>query len=246
MNSITHHDVVLSCRKMGIEAGCHLMVHSSLSSIGHVSGGAVTVAEALLEVVGPDGVLMVPTFTHSGTEYYDPRLSPSKNGAITESVRHRPEAVRSLHCTHAVTVIGPSADQLVVNDLNCGPLAMGCALDLLAKCDGLILLLGVGHNVNSIIHVGEDYAGDPDRHKRWSAENPKRVILNDPDSGEREILITSMMGSTVAFDLMEDELRSRGQIVDGHIGDAACQVMLGSDVIEATKRILKPILSQSC
>ena len=98
------------------------------------------------------------------------------------------------------------------------------------------------HQVNSTIHVGEDYAGDPDRHKQWNPDNPKRVILNHPERGEIEVLIRSMMGSTVAFAKMEEVLRTRRQIIYGHIGQAKCQLMQGQDVIDATVDILEPIL----
>ena len=232
-------DIIESLRVMGVRGGDHLMVHSSLKSLGHVAGGAQSVVEALLKSLDKNGTLMVPTFTHSGTDHFDPLKSPSRNGVITEAVRHRPESVRSLHPTHAVTVIGPDAEDLVVNDLNCGPLGKGCALDLLSQREGRILLLGVNHEVNSIVHIGEDYAGDPDRHKYWNPQNPKRVILNHPERGEEEIFLTSMMGRTIAFDRIENELRKRGQIIDGRLGEADCQLMKGSDVIIATKEILE-------
>ena len=230
-------------RQMGLRSGDGTVVHSSLSSMGRVEGGAQAVVEAFLEVLGPQGILMVPTFTHSGTEYFDPVQSPSKNGAITEAARHYPGARRSLHPTHAVTVIGPEADALIRDDLERGPLGRDCALDRLAKKGGWILLLGVSHQVNSTIHVGEDYAGDPDRHKRWNPDNPKRVILNHPETGETEVLITSMMGGTVAFEKMEGALRARGQIADGRIGAARCQLMRGQHVIDATADILRPLLA---
>lgn len=240
--TVTTEEIAEGLRALGIRAGEHLMVHSSLSSLGHVEGGAPAVVEALLEVLGPEGTLMVPTFTHSATEYFDPLESPSRNGAITEAARLRPGARRSLHPTHAVTVIGPDAEELLADDLECGALGKGCALDRLAKKGGRILLLGVSHKANSVIHVGEDHAGDPDRTKRWSPENPKRVILKHPDRGEEEVLLTSMMGSTVAFERMEGELRARGKLEEGRIGEAACQLMKGQDVIDATRDILRPIL----
>lgn len=240
---VTTDDIIEALRQMGLKAQDKIMLHSSLSSMGHVEGGADAVVEAFLEVLGTDGILMVPTFTHSGTEYFDPLKSPSKNGAITETARRHPRAIRSLHPTHAVTAIGPGAAALVCDDLERGPLGMDCALDRLAKRNGAILLLGVDHQTNSTIHIGEDYAGDSDRHKRWSPENPKRVILNHPEQGEIEILITSMMGSTIAFNRMEDTLRERQRIRDGRIGDAKCQLMRGQDVIDATVDILCPIFA---
>lgn len=218
------------------------MVHSSLSSMGKVKGGALVVVEAFLEVLGPEGTLMVPTFTHSATEYFDPQQSLSKNGAITEATRRYPGAVRSLHPTHAVTAIGPDADELVQDDLERGPLGAGLCPGSAGVEGGLVFLLGVDHKVNSTIYIGEDYAGDPDRHNKWNSENPKRVILNHPEHGEIEVLPTSMMGSIVAFEKLEEVLRDRRQILDGQIGAARCQLMKGQDVIDATVGILKPIL----
>ena len=93
---------------------------------------------------------------------------------------------------------------------------------------------------SSAIHIGEDLAGDPDRHKRFTPENPGRVTLNHPEKGEIEIELTSMMGHTRAFDELEELLRSRGQIRDGKIGEARCQVMDGADVVEGTVEILSP------
>lgn len=111
-NHVSRRDIVTAIREMGLQEGDKVMVHSSLSSMGYVDSGAVTVVEAFLEVLGSEGILMVPTFTHSGTEYYDPLATPSKNGAVSEAARKYPGAVRSLHPTHAVTAIGPDAEEL--------------------------------------------------------------------------------------------------------------------------------------
>ncbi len=240
--TVAQQDITTAILKMGLGKGHSVIVHSSLSSMGHVAGGGVTVVEAFLEVLGSEGTLMVPTFTHSGTEYFDPLESPSKNGAITEAARLRAGAVRSLHPTHAATAIGPDAEELVGDDLERGALAEDCALDRLAKKGGWVFLLGVDHQVNSTIHVGEAYAGDQYRHAGFSPDNPKKVILNHPQQGETEVLLTSMMGSTVAFEKMEGELRRRWQIIDGQIGAAKCQMMKGQDVIDAAVDILRPVL----
>jgi aminoglycoside 3-N-acetyltransferase len=235
--SVTQTDIIGDLQAMGLMAGDNVMVHSSLSSIGRVEGGAETVVEAFLELLGPEGTLMVPTFTHSGCQYFDPLITPSLNGAITEAARHVPGAVRSLHPTHAATAIGPDAERLV-DDGDRGALGRDCALDRLCKKGGYVLLLGVDHKSNSTIHIGEDYAGD-DRQKAISPENPKVVILNHPEKGEVEVTLTEMMGGTVAFERMEDALRERGQLLEGKVGEATCQLMKGEDVINATLDILK-------
>ena len=236
--SVVRSDVIRSLESMGLKAGDRVMVHSSLSSMGHVEGGAPTVLQAFLDVLGAAGTLMVPTFTHSGCQYYDPLLTPSLNGAITEAARSLPGAIRSLHPTHAVTVVGPDAEDLVEDDLDRGALGRDSALYRLIKKGGHVFLLGVDHRANSSIHIGEDYAGD-DRQASISPDHPKVVVLNHPQRGEEEVTLTEMMGSTIAFDRMEEVLRSRDQVVEGKIGEATCQLMKGEDIIAATVDILR-------
>ena len=225
---------------MGLRVGDGVMLHCSLSSMGRVEGGARTVVEAFLEVLGTEGTLMVPTFIFSSATYFDPVATPSRCGAITEAARLHPRAIRSYHPTHAVAVIGPNAADLVAGDEYARALGSGCALHRMIEAGGKVFLLGVGQGTNSAIHIGEDFAGDPDRHKRFTPENPGRVTLNHPDKGEIEVELTSMMGHTRAFDELEGLMRSRGQITDGRIGRAGCQVMVGEDVIQGTVEIFRP------
>ncbi len=49
---------------LGLRAGATVLRHSSLSSLGWVCGGAVTVIRALVQALGPQGTLMMPA--HSG------------------------------------------------------------------------------------------------------------------------------------------------------------------------------------
>ena len=241
MDSVTRSDITTGLRAMGLKAGDKVMVHSSLSSMGHVEGGADTVVDAFLDVLGSEGTLMVPTFTHSGCVYFDPLKSPSLNGAITEAVRARPEAVRSFHPTHAVAVIGPDADSLVEGDVKEGALGRNCALDRLRKAGGWVFLLGVSQKFNSTIHIGEDYGGDNRTLGIFNPENPKIVILNHPQQGGIEVPLTEMMGNTVvAFARMYDELKARGQLIEAMIGKAPCQLMKGQHVIDAAVDLLNP------
>ena len=64
-------------------------------------------------------------------------------------------------------------------------------------------------------------------------------MLNHPEQGEVEVALTEMMGGTAAFARMDEVLRARGQVVDGIIGEAPCQLMKGEDIIAATLDILK-------
>ena len=52
---ILKQDLLAAFRKLGMQPGMTVMVHTSLSSMGYVCGGAPTVIEALLETVGSEG-----------------------------------------------------------------------------------------------------------------------------------------------------------------------------------------------
>ena len=90
-------------RSLGLGQGDIVFVHSSLSSIGYVEGGADTVVDALLGVLSQEGTLAVPTFTDSdGGVLFDPVADRSGMGRISETVRTRPQALRSVHMYHSV------------------------------------------------------------------------------------------------------------------------------------------------
>ena len=54
---ILKSDVLNTFEKLGLKSGQVIMVHTSLSSIGYVCGGAQTIIEALIEAVGNDGTI---------------------------------------------------------------------------------------------------------------------------------------------------------------------------------------------
>lgn len=58
---VTKQDILEALEKVGVCKGQVLMVHTSLSSLGYVCGGAQVVIEALLEGVGREGTIMMPT-----------------------------------------------------------------------------------------------------------------------------------------------------------------------------------------
>jgi aminoglycoside 3-N-acetyltransferase len=224
-------DLVAGLRALGIERGDLLQVHSSLSRLGYVEGGAETVVDALLEVVGPVGTVMVPTFNHGRAEIYDARETPSVSGAVTEALRRRPEAFRSLHPTHPYGAIGPEAEALVAGHLEVDTFDRRSPLGKLADQGGYVLLLGVGMRANTAAHIGEWMARVHCIGFNWE---PRRVRLEDGRIIPAWGVVWRDGPCLIEWDPLEERMRSRGMIRDGRIGDGEAHLMRALDVIEVT------------
>jgi aminoglycoside 3-N-acetyltransferase len=150
--------LVRDLTRLGVPSGGLLMVHSSLRSLGHVAGGAHTVVGALLEALGPDGTLVVPTFTYPIARepgfVFDPLRTPSLMGAISDSARRHPGAQRSIHLWHSIAAIGPLAETIVTAG---GESAWDSDSPMrqIRDRDGQYLLLGVPYQNLTAVHVCE-------------------------------------------------------------------------------------------
>ena len=226
-------------RELGLEPGDGVIVHSSFRSLRPVDGGPEAVIDALLDAVGERGNLMLPTFNYTTPlpePYYDADATPCRTGIIPELGRRRPGAVRSLHPTHSVAVIGPDADALTRDHLSVRAIGAGSPIDRLAKAGGKVLLVGVGHISNSTVHVAEEYAAIPK--VSWYDPLPD-VKMRMPDG--RVVLhpLDASPSCSAAFGAAEHALRRRGRIRDLRIGPARCQLMTGRDVIELVGEIIE-------
>ena len=225
-------------RCLGLNPGDSVIVHSSYRSIAPVEGGPAGVAEALLQAVGPEGNVMLPTFNYSRPvpePWYDPALTPCRTGIIPELGRQRPGAVRSLHPTHSVAVLGPRAEDLTRDHLEGRALGVGSPLDRLARLGGKVLLLGVGHVSNSAVHVGEEYAGLPKAPYYDEMPTPKVRL---PDGRIIEHELDTSPSCSAGFGGVEGELRRMGAVSDARIHGGKVQLMRVQDVLDAVVELL--------
>lgn len=235
---VTREDVARELHKAGVNRGDNLLVHSSMSSLGWVEGGPDAVIDGILDVIEPDGTAMVPTFNYWATEIFDPQITPGLTGAVSEALRRRSTAVRSLHPTHSVAAIGRRASEFTSNHDVAGALRLDSPVDRLAKANGWVVLLGVRHDSNSTVHVGEAYA------KPWylgfpfTADDPECAKIVDHGSIREVKLVGLQSGCSVAFNAIELPLRRDAAIIDFKIGNAMCQLMRGQTIIDKTVELI--------
>jgi len=171
---------------IGLRDGMTVLLHSSLSSIGWVSGGATAVILALEDILGPSGTLVMPA--HSGDlsdpevwenppvpkswwkiikktmPPYDCDLTPTRGiGVIPEVFRKQKDVLRSAHPQVSFTARGLNAEFITsehILEFGCGE---GSPLKKIYDLNGYILLLGVDHSSNTSIHLAEALADYSDK-----------------------------------------------------------------------------------
>ncbi|MBI4532048.1 MAG: AAC(3) family N-acetyltransferase, partial [Candidatus Latescibacteria bacterium] len=154
--TVSRKQLIADLKVLGLKRGMDVMVHSSLSKIGHVIGGADAVVDALLSVIGKRGTLMMPSFNHGAAFVFNPMTTPTTNGTIPDAVWRHPEAVRSLHPTHPVAAIGQKAEVFCHNHLEGGIWEQDSPIGKLIHSGGFILSLGVTHDATTAYHVAEN------------------------------------------------------------------------------------------
>ena len=166
---VTKQQIVTELRQIGMKEGQVALVHAALRTFGQVQGGADTVVAALLEVLGPQGTLVVPTFTFAHEAVpdpvIDPKTDPSEMGAISEAVRLRPEARRSITYRHSFAAVGRWAEEVTAVDPALSPFDVRSSYGVMLALNGQVVLLGVTYNSSSTHHFAEWICNVPYRHK---------------------------------------------------------------------------------
>ncbi len=173
-------------REIGLEAGMSLLVHSSLSSMGWVCGGAQAVISALKRTIRPFGTLIMPSHSTQLSDPagwrsppvpeswwetiretlppYDPDLTPTRGmGAVAETFRTQPDVYRSIHPQLSFCAWGEGALQVLSGHSLDYSLGEESPLARLYDGDALVLLLGTGYEVHTSFHLAEYRADYPCR-----------------------------------------------------------------------------------
>lgn len=164
---VTKADIVAGVRALGIKPGDRLVVHSSLSSFGHVIGGAPAVVEALLESVGSAGLLMMPTYARKKDDNGDLLAHGFENervstGTIPATFARHPRAFRGHNPLYSITCAGEGAQELArENGQLMFPYGDDQQYRVFLQSGGYVLLIGVGERVNSSIHAVEEMYDPP-------------------------------------------------------------------------------------
>jgi aminoglycoside N3'-acetyltransferase len=181
-------------------SGRPLCVHASLRSFGWIDGGAQAIVDGLL---AEGCTVLVPTFSWDAFIVDPlPHQQPSRNGALyvarpgERAGTHRsfrtdtmeldradmgalpaavlaiPGRVRGDHPLCSFSAVGPLARSLVDRQ---APLRVTGPLEALVEADGAVVLMGVGVDAMTLLHLAEERAGR-NLFRRWANDGAGRPM----------------------------------------------------------------------
>lgn len=218
MTQVNKAQVQAELTKIGLKKGDNLIVHSSLSSIGKVKGGADTIIDAILDIIGSDGNLVMPTFGSDGA-VFNPKESNTNLGIIPIAMMKRKEAVRSKHPLASVAAIGPKAEWLI-KDHEKTSVAHGknTPYAKLSEINGKILLLGVDQDRNTFLHTIEETLQLP-------YLKPKKAKYLDEKGKTKTLISKYFPGPHRNFIGLQAWIEKQGLTQKGKVGNSVAQLI---------------------
>lgn len=247
MEPLTIDSLVANFKELGVKEGMTVLVHSSLSSLGWVCGGAEAVIHALIEAVGSDGTIVMPAQSASNSdpaEWQAPPVPeswwpiirnnmPAFNketsqtrgmGAIAELFRSFPGVERSNHPMYSFTAWGKHSNYIVEEQ----PLEEGFGerspLAKIYELHGMVLMIGVGHDSNTSLHFAEHAVPNKTVQTKSAAimENGERIWKT-----YKEIEYDSDV-----FEQIGKEFEESGDYYTTKIGKATCKLIKQRKIVD--------------
>jgi len=214
-------ELVRQLLPLGVEPGGVLLVHAAFSSVGPVEGGPPGLIEALLAALGKDGTLVMPSMADDDDTPFDRTESRCRAvGIVADTFWRMPGVLRS-DSPHAFAAFGPLAERITEPHPVDIPHGLHSPPGRVYELGEQVLLLGVGHDADTTIHVAENLAGVRYRQPKYATvlENgqPKRYEYGETDHCcENFALLDAWLGD-----------RQRR----GKVGNAAARLARSRDIV---------------
>lgn len=217
-------EIAAQLRALGVAEGGVLLVHTSFRAVRPVDGGPMGLIAALRDVLGPRGTLVMPSWSGDDDTPFDPLTAAAAPdlGIVADLFWRQPGVLRSDHA-HAFAAAGPLAAEIIADPLPLPPHIPESPVGRVRELDGQVLLLGVGHDANTSLHLAEVVAGAPYRLRKYRTilqkGRPVRVEYGENDH------------CCQRFGLADDWLRQRGLQAEGRVGHAHARLMRARDAV---------------
>jgi aminoglycoside 3-N-acetyltransferase len=246
--------LTIDLKRLGVKEGMTIIVHSSLSSLGWVCGGPVTVVQALMDVIGENGTIVMPTQTGDNSDpenwgnppvpkewwdtirenmpAYHPDYTPTRSmGRIVEVFRTYPNVKRSNHPTYSFAAWGKNSDYILSEHSLEEGFGERSPLGKIFELDGYILLIGTGYDSNTSLHLAEHNIPNQQRINKGSA------LFEDGVRVWKEY--TEINYDSDVFEELGSDFELYHSIGSGEVGLAKCKLISQRELVDFARIWLK-------
>ena len=218
--------LVSQLRALGVQPGGLLLVHTALSKVGT---SPHSIIDALLTALGAGGTLVMPSMADDDDTPFDPGTMPCRAvGLVADTFWRMPGVLRSDN-PHAFAAHGPLASRITQPHPIDVPHGVDSPPGRVFELNGSILLLGVGHDCSTTMHVAEAIAGVRYRQPKYATVledgKPKRYEYGETDH------------CCENFNLLDEWLGQRQQ--RGRVGHADARLFRSRDAVTAALERLR-------
>lgn len=235
--------------ELGMSKGQNVIVHTSMKKFGFVCGGPQVIIEALMDVVGEEGTIMMPTQSwknldpSAGVHWEEPKewwpvirehwpayhkdITPTNTmGAVAEMFRKWPGALRSDHPARSFAAWGKHAKWLTEDHDLENIFGIGSPLHRLYELDGYILLLGVGYDKNTSLHLADSVAEYP---SKYYAPDSSAIMVD----GERKwVTYQTLVVDGEDFPEIGKAFEAKHKVQAAQLGDATLKLMKQKELVD--------------
>ena len=217
--------------QVGVTPGGVLLVHASFSKVGPVEGGPGALITALQAALGPAGTLVMPSMSDDDDHPFDRRTTPCLGmGVLADTFWRTPGVLRS-DSPHAFAAIGPQAARMTADHPIDVPHGLNSPVGRVYELDGQILMLGVGHDANTTVHLAEAQEGVRYRREKFA------TITQGGQAVRRRY--SEIDHCCENFKLVDGWLDAEKRQRRGQVGHAEARLAGSRDVVEAVRARLR-------
>lgn len=159
IQTIDRGEVTQQLVALGVQPGGVLLVHTAFSKVASAEGGPLGLIEALQSALGTAGTLVMPSMTDDDDRPFQPKETPCIGmGVVVDTFWRMPCVIRS-DSPHSFAAVGPRAAEITAPHPVEVPHGLDSPVGRVYELGGQVLLLGVGHDADTTLHLAENMAG---------------------------------------------------------------------------------------
>ena len=210
---------------LGVSGDGVLVVHTAFSSFGGRAGAPSDLIAALRLAAGAGGTVVMPSMSDDDEHPFDPRSTPCAGMGIVADTFWRMPGVNRSDSPHAFAAVGPHAAEITAPHPVDVPHGLDSPVGRAYDLDAEVLLLGVGHDANTTVHLAENIAGVRYKLPKYA------TFIHDGQLVRHHY--REIDHCCANFALLDSWLEARGHQQRGFIAGAPARLASARDIVAA-------------